>query len=135
MTRAVDVYKKLISTSNRDEQRLLILEAWNNDVEEFFLGLALAMGPYEFGLEKVPEIDDIDDGSGTLTFDEFNKLAMALANQQLKGKEAKAAVNQAAMEANVTEWNLWYRKILVKSLTKHLPLGVIQDTLLELTGK
>lgn len=134
MTRAVDVFKKLINTSNRDEQRLLIMEAWNNDCEEFFLGVALAMN-YSFGLDKVPEIEDADDGSGTLTFDEFNKLAMALAQGQLVGLEAKKAVNAAAMAANVTEWNLWYRKILLKSLTKHLPLSVIKETLLELTGK
>lgn len=133
--RAVDTLKKLLVASTPAQQAQVIKDAWNSDQEEFFLGIDLASNPvYNFGLEKVPEIADVDDGSGDFSFEDFYNLAMLLAEGKLTGADAKNAVKQAALAANITEWNMWYRRILLKTLPKYLPTTVIRETLLELTS-
>lgn len=133
--RAVDILKQLIMTPDPEAQAQIIKDAWNSDQEDFFIGIDLASNPaYNFGLEKVPEIDEDDDGSGDFSFEDFYNLAMLLANGKIAGPDAKHAVTQAALAANVSEWNLWYRRILLKTLPKYLPVAVIRKTLLELTS-
>jgi hypothetical protein len=111
-----------------------IENAWVNDVESFWIGLSLSTSPdYNFGLNRVPALDEADDEPGTLTFDEFYDLAMRLAHGDLVGVAAHEAVESAALRADAKEWNFWYRRILLKSLTKHLPMDTIQKELIRLT--
>jgi hypothetical protein len=108
--------------------------AWDQDVEEFWIGLDLATGPnWDFHITKVPALDEADEEPGYLTFGEFYTLAMALSEGSLADLDAKTAVDNAAMSSNAVEWNLWYRRILLKSLSKHLPMSEIQKELIRLT--
>lgn len=112
----------------------VIKKAWENDVESFWIGLSLSTSSdYNFGLNRVPALDESDDEPGTLTFEQFYDLAMKLHHGDLKGDAAVQAVNNAALSADAKEWNLWYRRILLKSLTKHIPMDTIQKELIRLT--
>lgn len=108
--------------------------AWDRDVEHFWIGLSLGTSPqYDFAVDRVPGLPEDDDEPGTLTFEEFYDLAMKLHHGELEGNAAHDAIENAAMTADAKEWNLWYRRILLKSLTKHLPMDVIQKELIRLT--
>jgi len=122
----------LLLMDPKQDHRAVIRDAWNSDNEEFFIGLDMAINPsLEFGLAKVPGLPDDDFEPGTLSFSAFYNLAMTLANQH--PTNGADLVEEAALTANAQEWNLWYRRILLKSLHKHLPMEVIQSELIRLT--
>jgi hypothetical protein len=112
----------------------IIEQAWDEEVEHFWIGLSLGTSPdYQFNLERVPAIPSEDDEPGTLTFEEFYDLALRIANEDITGAMAAKAVEEAAMRAEAREWNLWYRRILLKSLPRHLPMALIREELIRLT--
>jgi len=134
MTKAIDIVLRLLDPA--EDCALVIQDAWNADCEEFFIGLDLAVNPdLQYHLDKVPGLPEDDAEEGTLTFGQFFQLAMSLARDKPLPEQAVQAVNNAAMSADATEWNLWYRRILLKSLHKHLPMDTIQKELIRLTSE
>ena len=133
--RPVDVVLQLMQTADKEQQSAIIREAWKQDITEFWIGLEMATGSsYDFGLKGVPFIDDEDDGdAGEFTFSDFYDLAIKLSCGDLRTREADNAVYSAAGVCNITEWNQWYRRILLKNLHLVLPMQLIKDTLIELT--
>lgn len=128
----IDIVLSLLDPQGN--HRTTIEQAWDQDVEHFWIGLSLGTSPdYDFGVNRVPGLPEDDDEPGTLTFSDFYDLAMKLHNKDLVGVAAHEAIEAAAMKADAREWNLWYRRILLKSLTKHLPMDVIQKELIRLT--
>jgi len=82
---------------------------------EFFEGCRLALDSMiTFGVKQVSEKDK-DEGQG-LSWTGFKQLAEALANRQLTGNDAQTAIAHARMRATKQQWNLWYRRILIKDL-------------------
>lgn len=131
--RPVDIIIKLMDSTA--DHAAIIKWAWDNDQEDFFVGLDLAISNvYDFGMAKIPEVQDEDDDTGDFSFSQFYHLAMCLANKDIQGDAATQAINQAALSANVLEWNLWYRRILLKTLHKYIPLETIQNELIRLTS-
>lgn len=126
----------LDANHNRTQIRKVIRNAWEHDCDDFFVGLDLATNPfYDFGLTLVPAIEDDDDGDpGILTFEEFHRSALNLASGSLADINKRKILEGLALSANVTEWNLWYRRILLKTLGSHLPMDHIRDALIYLTG-
>jgi hypothetical protein len=133
--RAIDVIQSLIAGQTAAEQAAAIRSAWDNDCEEFFIGLDLATNPnINFGLAAVPEIAEEDDGDpGSLTFEHFHKVALNIASGELQASQIRKLLEDCALTANISEWNLWYRRILLKNLHNHLPMQVIQNALIQLT--
>jgi len=132
MLKPIDIVLRLMDP--QEDHAKVIQEAWVADCEEFFIGLDLAInGDLQYNLDKVPGLPEDDEEEGTLTFGQFFQLAMGLAKDQPLPEQAVQAVNNAALEANAIEWNLWYRRILLKSLHKHLPMELIQKELIRLT--
>jgi hypothetical protein len=130
----IDIVLSLMNPQG--DHRSIIEQAWDQDVEHFWIGLSLSTSAdYNFGLPRVPALDEEDEEPGTLTFNEFYDLAMKLAHGDLVGAEAQAAVEEAALRADAKEWNFWYRRILLKSLAKHLPMETIQKELIRLTSE
>jgi len=83
--------------------------------DEFFHGCRLALDPMvTFGVKQVPEKTD-EDGPG-LDWDSFIVLASGLRNRNLTGHDARDAIAEAIKLATKTEWNGWYRRILIKDL-------------------
>lgn len=84
----------------------------NNDT--FFAGCRLALDSMvTFGLKQVPESDR--DGSG-LDWDTFKSVADDLVNRRITGNAARMLVEGAMLRATREQWNLWYRRILIKDL-------------------
>jgi DNA ligase-1 len=96
---------------------------------EFFLGAQLALDAMTtFGVKQVEP--KTGDGTG-LSWDTFKKTADALAARQLTGNAALTAVNTIRLKATEAEWNLWYRRILIKDLR----CGVSEKTINKVVEK
>lgn len=83
--------------------------------DEFFQGLRLALDPMiTFGLKQIPEKKD-KDGNG-LDWDTFSLLATGFVSRHLTGNTARDMVLDLMRAATQSQWNDWYRRILMKDL-------------------
>jgi len=109
-----DIIQELESDNSRLAKEAVIEREALADNVEFFAGCRLALDAMiTFGVKKVDETDS--DGFG-LTWAEFAQLADALANRELTGNNAQSAIEQARKSSTKPQWNLWYRRILIKDL-------------------
>ena len=91
-----------------------IIEA-QKDNAELFEGFVLALSPYiTFGVKKVPSHGG-PDGQG-LPWVAFKELCDMLATRQLTGDAARDAIELALSASTQSQWNDWYRRILIKDL-------------------
>jgi len=91
-----------------------IIEAETDNVE-LFEGFKLALSPFiTFGVKKVPSFSG-PDGQG-LPWDAFKELCHLLATRQLTGDDARSAIELALSASTKSQWNNWYRRILIKDL-------------------
>ena len=82
---------------------------------ELFEGFRMALdGLYTFGVKKVPTHSG-PDGQG-LPWEAFKELAHLLYTRQLTGHDARDAIELALSASTQSEWNDWYRRILIKDL-------------------
>ena len=82
---------------------------------ELFEGFRMALdGLYTFGVKKVPTHGG-PDGQG-LPWEAFKELAHLLYTRQLTGHDARDAIELALSASTQSEWNDWYRRILIKDL-------------------
>ena len=85
------------------------------DNAELFEGFELALSPYiTFGVKKVPTFTGMD-GQG-LPWDAFKELCNLLATRRLTGDDARTAIELALSASTKSQWNDWYRRILIKDL-------------------
>lgn len=83
--------------------------------QEFFEGAKLALDAMiTFGVKAVIEKKK-DEGRG-LSWDYFKRITDALASRQLTGNAAQVAVSDMLQRATQSQWNNWYRRILIKDL-------------------
>lgn len=117
MRSPADVIEALSNTNSRLEKEAVIAEAWNNNIREFFVGAQMALDTLvTFGVKQVPLIEDADDSSGAFDWSQFLALAVQLQNRTLTGNAARDALREAAQVAPPRDWNLWYRRLLLKDL-------------------
>lgn len=91
-----------------------IIEA-QKDNTELFEGFNLALSPYiTFGVKKVPLFSG-PDGQG-LPWVAFQELCHLLSTRQLTGDDARTAIELALGASTKSQWNDWYRRILIKDL-------------------
>lgn len=82
---------------------------------EFFEGCKLACDPMTtFGVKKVPSHGG-PDGQG-LPWVAFKELCNLLSTRQLTGHDARDAIELALSASTQSQWNEWYRRILIKDL-------------------
>jgi DNA ligase-1 len=82
---------------------------------EFFDGVRLALDNYiTFGVKKVPSFSG-PDGQG-LPWAAFKELCELLYTRQLTGNDARDAIELALSASTKSQWNDWYRRILIKDL-------------------
>ncbi|MNY21359.1 hypothetical protein D3C86_1548980 [compost metagenome] len=121
-------------TKKPELQRELILEAWQS-CDNFFVGLQLSCDPTTvIPVTKIPEIDFDDGSESEFTFSDFITLYDKVTQVGVDPAEAREFIIEAAMVADFTEWNTFYRRILLKKLQEDLPMDVITKVLAELTG-
>jgi hypothetical protein len=131
----LEILQKLDHAKTDKAKHKIIKEAWLNDNDEFFIGVQYAVDQSKkFNITSVPVVQDDDEESGDLTFLEFLKVANKISSSETTTELASKLVNDAALKANIFEWNLWYRRILLKTLPKYLPMTIIKDCLSTLTN-
>jgi DNA ligase-1 len=125
-----EIVQELESNNSRlvKEAVIKVLAVQGND--SFFEGCKLALDPIvTFGLKQVPEKKD-DSGDG-LPRELFLELCRQLTTRTATGNYARELVLQAMKMATQTEWNDWYRRILIKDLR----CGVSEKTINKVVEK
>lgn len=114
-----DIIEQLESTTKRTEKEAIIQAAWDSGCFEFFQGSRLAYDALiTFGVKKVPLLEGEDDTNfvPTLTWDKFQDVLGKLERREITGNTARDVIRGAANNASIRDWNLWYRRILLKDL-------------------
>jgi len=84
----------------------------NNDL--FFEGCRLALDPLvSFGVKQVPQAEK--DGPGC-SWEQFKELTTKLSNRSATGHTARDLIEFHMNISTKSEWNDWYRRILIKDL-------------------
>lgn len=114
MLKPWEVIQELESDNSRLAKEAVVKrEALANNFD-FFRGCRAALDPMiTYGVRQVAE--KTGDGKG-LNPNIFWQTAQQLAERKLTGNAALTAVNHMRMNAKETEWNFWYRRILIKDL-------------------
>lgn len=100
--------------SRLDKEAILAAEA-EADNQELFEGIRMCLDNLvTFGVKKVPTHGG-PDGQG-LPWAAFKELAGLLQSRQLTGNDARSAIELALSASTQSQWNDWYRLILIKDL-------------------
>jgi DNA ligase-1 len=101
--------------SSRLNKEAIIESEAKFDNTELFEGFKLALSPYiTFGVKQVPTHGG-PDGQG-LPWEAFKELCHLLQTRQLTGDDARSAIELALSASTKSQWNDWYRRILIKDL-------------------
>ena len=115
-TQPQEVIARLESDNSRLAKEAVIQSAMEEGLDEFFVGLRMALDPLvTFGVKQVPERNDVLTGQG-LSWNNFETLANQLINRELTGHAARDAIELAMGVATTEQWNMFYRRILIKDL-------------------
>ena len=123
-----DVVAQLEATPGRLDKESIVRRAWDQGCVEFFQGAKLAYDALvTFGVKKAPVIEDGDMPGFVPSMDwiKFNTLLERLRKRQLTGNAARDALLAAADVSSTTDWNGWYRRLLLKDLK----CGVTESTI------
>lgn len=108
------VIQQIEADSSRLAKEAILADAMNEGLDEFFEGLRMALDKlYTFGVKQVPVSDK--DGQG-LPWTAFKQLAESLYRRELTGHAARDAIQLAMDAATKDQWNLYYRRILIKDM-------------------
>jgi DNA ligase-1 len=114
-TQPQDVIAKLEADNSRLAKESILEAAAQEGLTEFFDGIRMALDNlYTFGIKQVP-VKETADGQG-LAWPPFLQLAESLHRRQITGHEARDAVKLAMDVATQSQWNGFYRRILIKDL-------------------
>ena len=128
-TQPQEVIGKLEADNSRLAKEAILSEAMGEGLDEFFEGVRMALDPLvTFGVKQVPESKV--DGQG-LKWEVFKKLAQQLQDRELTGHDARDAILLTRDIATQDQWNMFYRRILIKDLR----CGVSEKTVNKIAKK
>ena len=108
------IIRALETHPSRLNKEAIIQAAHEEGLPEFFEGVTMALDAMiTFGVKQVPEATV--DGQG-LAWAVFKELADKLIARELTGHAARDAIELCMQTATVSQWNDWYRRILIKDL-------------------
>ena len=100
--------------SRLDKEAIILAQAEKGN-KEFFEGCRLALDPMiTFGLKQIPEKTD-EDGSG-LPWDSFTLALTGFVTRNVTGNTARDMIQAMMKSSTKSQWNGWYRRILIKDL-------------------
>jgi DNA ligase-1 len=109
--------------SRLNKEAILEAEAKSNNVE-LFEGLRMCYNPMiTFGVKKIPSHSG-PDGQG-LPWVAFKELCHLLATRQLTGHNARDAIELALTASTQSQWNDWYRRILINDMRAGFTEGTV----------
>ncbi len=124
------VISSLENHPSRLNKEAIILAQAEAGNDEFFEGCQLALDSMiTFGLKQIPEKKD-EDGPG-LSWNDFIVLVSGLRDRHLTGNDARDAVAEVIKQSTKSQWNGWYRRILIKDLR----CGVSEKTINKVVEK
>jgi DNA ligase-1 len=110
-----EVIQELEADNSRLAKEAVIKVVAVQGNDSFFEGCRLALDPMvTFGLKQVPEKKD-DTGDG-LPRELFLELCRQLSTRTATGNYARELTLKAMEMATREQWNLWYRRVLIKDL-------------------
>jgi DNA ligase-1 len=113
MNHCDSIIRILRDHNSRLDKEAIIQAELEADNAELFEGLRMAFDPMiTFGVKKVP-IHGGGEGQG-LPWEAFKELAQTLALRRLTGHAARDAIELALGASTKSQWNDWYRLILIK---------------------
>ena len=113
-TQPQEIIDQLEVNNSRLAKEAIIKVAMQQGLDEFFEGVRMALDPLvTFGVKQVPEATV--DGQG-LAWATFKELARKLIDRSLTGHAARDAIILCKDTATVDQWNMFYRRILIKDL-------------------
>lgn len=114
MLKPWEVVAELEADNSRLAKEAIIKRESDANNDELFRGFRAAYDAMvTFGVKQVEEKKG--DGKG-LTSQRFWEVAQQLAERDLTGDNARNAIAYMRMQATEQEWNLWYRRILIKDM-------------------
>jgi DNA ligase-1 len=114
-TQPETIIQRLEADNSRLAKEEILRQAAEEELTEFFEGVRMALDRlYTFGIKQVPEKTEA--GGQGLSWSNFLELADALYRRNITGHEARDAVKLAMDVATQTQWNDFYRRILIKDL-------------------
>ena len=129
MLKPWEVIADLESDNSRLAKEAVIKREAEAGNAELFRGFRAAYDSMvTFGVRQVEE--KTGDGRG-ISAERFWQTAEDLAARRLTGNAALNAVNFLRMNAKADEWNLWYRRILIKDMR----CGTSETTINKIAGK
>ena len=115
-TQPQEVIAKLEADNSRLAKEAVIQSAMEEGLDEFFEGVKMALDPLvTFGVKQVSELDSEWAGQGC-EWVVFKELADKLIARELTGHAARDAINLVKSSCTVEQWNMFYRRILIKDL-------------------
>jgi len=113
-TQPQEIIDQLEVNNSRLAKEAILKVAMQQGLDEFFEGVRMALDPLvTFGVKQVPEATV--DGQG-LTWATFKELARKLIDRSLTGHAARDAIILCKDTATIDQWNMFYRRILIKDL-------------------
>lgn len=129
MLKPWEVIAELEADNSRLAKEVIVKREAEAGNDELFRGFRAAYDAMvTFGVKKVEEKSG--DGKG-ITAEAFWKIADQLSVRSLTGNDAQVAINYLRMNATEAEWNLWYRRILIKDMR----CGTSETTINKVAGK
>jgi DNA ligase 1 len=114
-TQPDSIIRDLENHNSRLDKEAILAAAVKEELTEFFEGVRMALDPLiTFGVKQVPIKHD-NTGQG-LAWAVFLQMANDLQYRNLTGHAARDAIKLAMDVATQSQWNDWYRRILIKDL-------------------
>jgi DNA ligase-1 len=115
MDKPWQVISDLEKHSSRINKEQIVFEQARAGNSEFFEGCRLALDSMvTFGVAKVPERTGAD-GPG-VDWDSFSLILTGFVNRSLTGNLGRDTLNELMSNCTNSQWNGWYRRILIKDL-------------------
>jgi DNA ligase-1 len=109
------IIQRLEADNSRLAKEQILADAMDEGLDEFFEGVRMCLDKlYTFGVKQVPIKED-DAGQG-LAWANFKQLSDSLYLRKITGHAARDAIVLAMGVATKTQWNDFYRRILIKDL-------------------
>jgi DNA ligase 1 len=114
MLKPWEVIAELEGDNSRLVKEAVVRRESENGNDELFRGFRAAYDAMiTFGVKKVEPKSG--DGKG-LRADRFWRIAQELSERRLTGNAAQTEINVMRQDATEAEWNMWYRRILIKDM-------------------
>ena len=132
-TQPQEIIRKLEADNSRLAKEAVIQSAMEEGLDEFFEGVKMALDPLvTFGVKQVPskEENEVLSAQGC-EWKIFKELANKLISRELTGHAARDAIELVMNTATAEQWNMFYRRILIKDLR----CGVSEKTVNKIAKK